>query len=304
MPQPVAIVRRLVRALRVRANVSGALTIESTVNILNQAMATKPFALLFEDGQTWLVLPGGIQLKYLDKYNSVTSILLNSGDFEQTELGVICDNLTEGSVFFDIGANVGLYTICVAKKFQHVQVHAFEPVPETCDELRTNLRRNQIDQSKVTVNPVALGAENKRVYVTTEYHSSNYVTTEQSREKKTAVNCLTLDSYVSAKHISHVDLIKIDVEGKEFGVLCGATNTLRKYRPILQIELLENPSAFADRVVEKWTDTVGLLHDMGYSYYVMDDEHRLVDRHNLKREHMQRSYHNYFFYHDGIRLPP
>ncbi len=305
VPRPIAIIRRLIlRALGVRANISEPLTIESTVHRLNKVMANMPFALLFENGQTWLVLAGNMELKYLDKYNSVTSILLRSGDFERAELGIVCDNLHEGSVFFDVGANVGLYTIWVAKKFQHVQIHAFEPVPETCKELGINLKRNNIDQRKVTVNPIAVGSVNKLVQMTTEYHSSNYVTTEQSREKKVTVTCITLDAYVSANRITRVDLIKIDVEGKEFQVLSGARDTLRRFRPILQIELFEEPSAFADRVVDKWTDSLRLLEDMGYSYYVMDDQHRPVPMHDRERKHMQCSYHNYFFYYDRIRLPP
>jgi FkbM family methyltransferase len=281
-----------------------AIGIEDTINRLNKVMANRPFALLIEDGQTWLVFPGDVQLQYLEKYNSVTSILLRSGDFEKSELDIICANLHEGLVFFDVGANVGLYTIWVAKKFQHIQIHAFEPVPETCEELRINLRRNNIDQRKVTVNPVAVGSVNNLVQITTEYHSSNYVTTEQSREQKVTVSCVTLDAYVRANHITRVDLIKIDVEGKEFQVLNGARDTLRRFQPILQVELIERPSVFADRVVDKWTDTVGLLHNMGYSYYVIDDQHRPVHMHDHKPKHMQGSYHNYFFYHDRIRLPP
>lgn len=260
------------------------------------------FSLLFEHGQTWIVLESGVQVKYVDQYNSITNILITKGRYEEKELALVCRNLSTGAVFFDVGANVGVYSLSVAWTFDTVEIHAFEPVPEIICEFKDNLSRNHIDSSKITINPLAVGDVDGWVFITTDYHSSNYITDSHSEQKRIRVRCTTLDNYVKEKAIKRLDSIKIDVEGRELAVLKGAKETLKRFRPIVLVELFEKPSNFFDRKVDGFRETINFMLNLGYEYYVIDDNQNLIHMDNLEAGEFNWSYHNYLFYLDDVKI--
>lgn len=261
-----------------------------------------PFSLVFEHGQTWIVLPNGVQLKYLDQTNSVTGILIAQSHYEEDDLAIVCNNLSRDSVFFDVGANVGIYTVTVAQAFDTVEIHAFEPVPETICELKDNLSRNGIDSSRIIVNQSAVGEVDEEVSITTDYHSSNYCPPPDSKQNVIRVPCTTLDTYVRLKSVKRVDLIKVDVEGKELGVLRGAEETLRRFGPIVLAEMIERPDGFFDRTPDDFQETVDFMLALGYKYYIMDDNQDLVHMNSLASAHLERSYHNFLFYVNDVKI--
>lgn len=136
----------------------------------------------------------------------------------------------QANVIFDLGANVGLYSLLAAAYNPRATVHAFEPTPELVDRLRVNLALSRL--SNVVVNPQAVGATNGRIYL--HYSSGsdgsnegmNYVS---SSPTDTAVEVTTLDAYCAAHGIEHIDLMKIDIEGGEFDALEGAANLLQRH---------------------------------------------------------------------------
>jgi FkbM family methyltransferase len=126
-------------------------------------------------------------------------------------------------VALDIGAHVGLWSVILAKYFQ--MVHAFEPVPQ----LRECWGLNTEHCNNVMVQPVALGDHTGTVHM--KYVLGN---TGNSRidVEGVQVPMVTLDSLEPMG----VDLIKIDVEGFEYNVLCGAEKTIREQKPVVLIE--------------------------------------------------------------------
>jgi FkbM family methyltransferase len=127
-------------------------------------------------------------------------------------------------VALDIGAHVGLWTMILAKHFQ--MVHAFEPVQQLrkCWELNTEHCNN------VIVQPVALGECFSVVGM--EYTPDNTGNSRIDNSGGVQVPMLTLDGL----SIAGIDFIKIDVEGFEYNVLCGAEITIRQQRPVVLIE--------------------------------------------------------------------
>ncbi|MFM7244192.1 MAG: FkbM family methyltransferase, partial [Planctomycetaceae bacterium] len=80
------------------------------------------------------------------------------------------------------------------------------------------------------------------------------------------VEVRTLDSVINALNVSHVDFIKIDVEGAEIDVLKGSLQTLESHRPTLCIEVCPHTYSAAG-----WTtqDLVELLLPFGYRFEVL-----------------------------------
>jgi FkbM family methyltransferase len=135
----------------------------------------------------------------------------------------------------DVGANVGQFAVATAKLFPEVEVHSFEPVPESVEELRKNVAR----LGNVTVYPCALGEEegSVRFHVNVHTHSSSLLPLADSHraafpealeERTIEVEVRTMDRVFEGVELRGPVLIKLDVQGYEAWVLRGGEETLRR----------------------------------------------------------------------------
>ena len=146
----------------------------------------------------------------------------------------------------DVGANIGIMTVHLARRCSHGQVHAFEPISENVATLNHVIARFRLDN--VTLHPVALGAEpgelemvmpeveNVRMQgLSHVVHESIPDFNEGTRYK---VPVHRLDDL--REHWGTIKGIKIDVENFEFFVFEGAQNLLREDGPVIYCELWDN----------------------------------------------------------------
>lgn len=148
-----------------------------------------------------------------------------------------------GMVVFDIGANVGYYTLQGAVRVgAEGQVHAFEAVSSTYARLVRNVELNGF--GNVLAHRHAVSDRRGRVEVFVG-DASNTGTSRLSASPANSsglseeVEALTIDEYVEAQGIGAVDVIKIDVEGSELAVLRGMNDVLRRGRPKLLVEVTQ-----------------------------------------------------------------
>lgn len=183
---------------------------------------------------------------------------LNLGMYEEEDT-LIYSLINENSTCFDIGANVGWFSLHLAKKMSGIQIHAFEPVPVVFNNFQTNLTLNAID-GIYTYN---LGFSNQEHEQ--ELHFSPSMTTLSSfkqlfPEQTSKVKCFftTLDNFVKKNQFKKIDFLKIDVEGAEFLVIEGAGTTLQQYHPVLFLEMYEGWTArfgyTPDNLIQKLLD--------------------------------------------------
>jgi FkbM family methyltransferase len=163
----------------------------------------------------------------------------NTNDFQFANLyyewGVkrfLLNYMKEFSIFIDVGACIGDYSILLAKMGKHC--HAFEMVPENLEALRRNLELNGL-QDKVKVYPYGLGDADYPVAYTFDP-----VNTGASRINRTpgpgtpTVEIRRLDSFIDTLMISKDEpvLVKLDVEGMEAEVISGAREFIRLHDKI------------------------------------------------------------------------
>lgn len=70
-------------------------------------------------------------------------------DIEFDEFKVMSRLIKNKDVIFDIGANVGWYSILYKKMFPDAKVYSFEPIPDTYSQLKKNILLNELDDSKL-----------------------------------------------------------------------------------------------------------------------------------------------------------
>lgn len=127
----------------------------------------------------------------------------------------------------DAGANIGMYTLPFSMLANSGRIFAFEPT-DTIDILKENLNRYNV--SNVTLINAPLGSK-------TEKKQDNiYKIWEEAPENRT-YDFITIDDYFDGQNVEKIDLIKIDVDSYDYEVLLGAENVLKKYSPLVIVEL-------------------------------------------------------------------
>lgn len=170
---------------------------------------------------------GFVVAKQLDQ--SIPFLLWREACYEPALSALFRQVLCSGDTFFDIGANIGYFTLLGASSVgPGGHVHSFEPNPGVFDELKRNVALNRFTQ--VTHNNVAVSdcAGNVQLYFAPEMDSglaSMRQTSELLTQMQT-VRAITLDEYVAQHAVGKIRAMKLDVEGAELMVLQGAQNLL------------------------------------------------------------------------------
>ena len=181
----------------------------------------------------------GFQLK-IDpvKDNGIEKSIYEKGTYEKGTLHIIRKLLTQGDLFVDIGANIGLMSIFAANIVkENGLVVSFEPNPETNQILKENISLNNI--SNIKVEPYALGneCEQRKIYDNFKVNrGAASLIHPQVLTQSYDVNVTTFSKYFD--YMQNISLIKIDVEGYELKVLEGAKGYLKKCKkpPMIIVE--------------------------------------------------------------------
>ena len=179
------------------------------------------------------------------------------GEFSQLEARVFEQICKDGDVVFEVGANIGTHTVTLAKLVGEGFVIAFEPQRLVFQSLCANLAINSI--SNVYAFQEAVSNENGTILIPecdfTKTNNFGGINIENTK-KGTLVNKIKLDNFVN--RISSLKLLKIDVEGMEIGVIEGAVELIKKFKPIIYVE--------NDRV-EYSKNLIELLWSLDYKLY-------------------------------------
>lgn len=169
-----------------------------------------------------------------------------------------------GQVFYDIGANVGFFSIIAARLVGPTgQVCSFEPLPQNAAAIRRNAELNGLAHLRPF--EIALGSESRtEQLMVTEWDGGSALTTSAvavSAIDQKAVAVRPLDEVIATEGLRPPNFVKIDVEGAEEDVLLGMRETLRTARPILLYEVDDGDKAVFER---RWTDLDAWVASRGY----------------------------------------
>ena len=190
------------------------------------------------------------------------------------------ENLQEGDIFFDVGANVGIYSIYAALRKPKARVYAFEPEYSNLHQLKMNIINNDLlnnvipfaiaisDQTGVSflhIQDFTAGAA-----LSTEQIDSINKTFGKDVVWKEGIGTSTLD-YISENLDIHPNLIKIDVDGNELKILNGGRKVFsnNKLRSII-IEMIENLPNYSG--IKKY------LNDKGFKLEKIFEENQIWSR--------------------------
>lgn len=172
-----------------------------------------------------------------------------------------------GSTVVDIGANIGLHTLRSALLTgAKGRVLAIEPSTWAVNKLRRNLELNPSLSPTVTVRKAAL-SDCEQNSASIGFQSS-YRLSGRNKITSEIVDILTLDQVIKQLNIFQIDVIKINVDGNEVGILSGSLSSLSQFLPTLIIEF--TPSFSHNYMVEFSQLWIHMAH-MGYQAFT-DEE--------------------------------
>jgi len=185
---------------------------------------------------------------------------INSGDFESKELDIIlAQNFQPGSILWDVGANVGIWSILLAKEFSSCKVVSFEPQKEAHQFLQRNISNNHL--TNIECMGIGLGATLERVELRTPKEkcgsSSIVLSHKKETDKVEIIEIVTADSILDDRPDLVPRFIKIDIEGYEPRMISGAHNLIADNQPIIMVEVF--PKLWSQTLISEWEATLEFL---------------------------------------------
>ena len=174
------------------------------------------------------------------------------GIYERSIQTILYNSLFQGSVFYDIGANNGFFSLLGCELTGPSGfTYCFEPHPLIIKMLRVNLEKNEFSNYKIIQQAVSEENASKQLFFSGEGNQPRSSLIETGDNKWVEVKTITLDSFLFNNRIP--DLVKIDVEGAEEKVLKGARNLIRiDPRPAWLVEI--HSLALGQAVRQMFTD--------------------------------------------------
>ncbi len=170
--------------------------------------------------------------------------------------------LEPGAVYFDVGAHIGFHAVFAAHRVgQRGRVFAFEADPRVYERLAHNLSQFHWAQAITAAVWDSSGSLTFERSSTKNESGWGSVTAVRDfgKGEHLEIPSVALDDWFRDSRLERWDAMKLDAEGSELAVLCGAQSSLEKFRPSLIMEinpiLLEqggvSPSGVADFLLER-----------------------------------------------------
>jgi FkbM family methyltransferase len=231
---------------------------------------------------------------YGDKDSGIPEFIITNNGYEEVTLHKIESILMNDNVFFDLGANIGFYTVLGSKLVgKNGKVISFEPTPDTRKYLIKNILAN--DLHNVVVEPLAISNKSGKAFfeVTDNSECNSIVLDENVVSEMIEIDTISIDDYCIKNNINSIDLIKMDIEGQEYNALLGMNNINKKSKNLKLIfefnadNLNKNnqqPFIILETLVEMGFTSFTILLEGEKSFTLNDDFSfllKIANRHNM-----------------------
>lgn len=187
------------------------------------------------------------------------------GTYELPVQHAITSHVMPGDVFFDIGANIGFFSILAARcAGTSGQVYAYEPVKRNADAIVRGAALNGLDTIRVFNEAVGAMTGRADLLLTRHIGGAALASADVPPDMtgRLEVDVTTLDDSISRHGLRPPSLVKIDVEGAEIEVLRGMTGVLRAHRPAV---LYEVDDATREGLDSKARQIASFMESAGYA---------------------------------------
>lgn len=217
----------------------------------------------------------GCAFKVTNSAVSNSHALWIDAQYERAETALLSRIVKPGWTAVDAGANFGWYAIHLSHLVGvEGKVFAFEPVPATFQELKSNSELNSCDNLETFCMAIGNSADSINIYVPQIALGSGAASQFLDTGEKIQVPMTRLDDFVDDRGLNRVDFIKADIEGGELALLRGAEQLLTTFRPSILIEIVD---IHCQRFGHSPEDVYDCLVEKGYTGRHITAQGELVD---------------------------
>lgn len=226
---------------------------------------------LFNGNSMIIALPASIDILLTGGKSHISEIRL---------LRFLIKNLHANSVFIDVGAHYGYFSLIASDILKNGKVYSFEPASKSFGILEKNM--NGIANVAILNKAVSNKNDSVTFYefdtLHSEYNSTQVAQFENEdwfkavKAQAQKIDAVSLSSFCNEKSLTP-DIIKIDVEGFENEVIKGSENLLTssKKKPVIVMEYLESKRSNAPH-----QEAFSLLSQWGYSSHIISNDGDLI----------------------------
>jgi FkbM family methyltransferase len=157
---------------------------------------------------------------------------------DETPLKLLVNLSKHADVVFDVGANVGVISVILAKKMKPGSViHSFEPAPISFKYMADTARVQQ-GNAKIIANNYAISSSNGKLHFTNDGDSCTNHISDGPQAGTIAVEAVTLDWFCQTNNVVP-QVIKVDVEGAEYWALEGMQKMLKNNNVQVLMEIYQ-----------------------------------------------------------------
>lgn len=220
---------------------------------------------------------GRIKIHYSQDY--ISKMLIERGEYEWYVVDIVSKLCSEHStgIVLDIGANIGIVCLPIAKQYSNYHIYAFEAQAHVAKMLEENIRLNNL--KNISVHSYALGEKNSTLSIAhPKYNEAENIgafsldpyVIEQSEIAKGHGDLIKIPVRIldDIQFSQPIRCIKLDVEGYEERILLGGLNTLKEHNyPPIVYELW----AYNDWWKYNAVNLRKLLESLGYNIHTVND---------------------------------
>lgn len=166
------------------------------------------------------------------------------GGWEKDSLKIWHSLAKSSEVIFDVGANTGIYSLLAKCVNPNARVYAFDPVERVYEKLVKNIEINNYD---IVAEKLALSNFDGEAVIYDDDSEHTYsvavnknVSVGNQSLVEVPISVMKFSTYIEQKKLNKIDLVKIDVETHELEVLNGMEDYLKRYKPNILIEVLND----------------------------------------------------------------
>ena len=199
------------------------------------------------------------------------------GTYEVPIQNIFTQHLKSGDVFYDIGANVGFFSIIAAKLVGDTgKVYAFEPGEENAKSIRHNAQLNSFSQIEVIEKAVSHTSGEGQLLLA-EYSGGHALATADAPPDlagEVTVDLVSIDDLIAQNKIKPPNFVKVDVEGAELDVLKGMRETIKTHQPTIIYEVDDGDRTGYER---KYRELANFFESLNYQVTRTENSYDAID---------------------------
>ena len=204
-----------------------------------------------------------------------------NGVYGELDTKIIREEIHEGDIVIDVGANIGYYTLIFAQLVgSSGKVFAFEPEPKNFEILKKNIEINNYQNIVAEQKIVSDKSGIVKLFIAEHGIVGHRINQQKSSQKFIEIESIILDNYIKKLNLDNkINFIKIDVEGSEPKVLEGTKEIIQKSN---QLKIF---TEFNREVVKEYgiepKEMIDLFYRNGFKIYLPNYKENKINLTNV-----------------------